>query len=101
MGLQRRLVRCRQRTTVGQHATLMVDGAASDHELVIRGRLQGQAPEIDSVVYLTDCDPSSLRAGDLVEVQIVGGRGYDLVARPIAAADRASATAGTRQLYVG
>ena len=42
-----------------------------------------QAPDIDAVVYLTECDPSSFLAGDLVEVEIVGARDYDLVARPM------------------
>ena len=42
-----------------------------------------QAPDIDAAVYLTDCDPSSLRAGDFAEVEIVGARDYDLIARPI------------------
>jgi len=34
------------------------------------------------VVYLTECDPSSLRSGDFTDVEIVGARGYDLIARP-------------------
>ena len=36
--------------------------------MVIQGRLEGQAPDIDSVVYLTDCDPSQHRTGDLIRV---------------------------------
>ena len=32
---------------------------------------KSQAPDIDPSVYLTDCDPSSFRAGDFVEVEIV------------------------------
>jgi hypothetical protein len=49
----------------------------------MQGRLEGQAPEIDPVVYFTDCDPSSLAAGDLVRAEIVDTREYDLVARPL------------------
>jgi hypothetical protein len=50
---------------------------------VLKGRLSSQAPEIDASVFLTDCDPSSLRPGDFAEVEIVGARGYDLLARPV------------------
>jgi hypothetical protein len=35
------------------------------------------------VVYLTECDPSSLAAGEFAEVEIVGAKDYDLIARPL------------------
>jgi len=60
----------------------MVDGPASDHDLVLKGRLATQAPDIDASVYLTDCDPSAFKTGELIDVEIVGARDYDLVARP-------------------
>ena len=60
----------------------MVDGPAGDHELVLKGRLSTQAPDIDASVFLTECDPSSFRPGDFAEVEIVGAREYDLIARP-------------------
>jgi hypothetical protein len=61
----------------------MVDGPSPEHELVWRGRLAGQAPDIDPVVYLTDADPASLRPGALLEAEITGARGYDLIGRPV------------------
>jgi ribosomal protein S12 methylthiotransferase len=82
MGLQKRLVRGRQRVRIGQRARVLVDGPA-DHELVLRARLSTQAPDIDGVVYLSDCDPSAYRGGDFVEVEITGAREYDLLARPL------------------
>jgi tRNA A37 methylthiotransferase MiaB len=83
MALQKRLVRRRQREQVGRRTRALVDGPAVEHELVLKARLASQAPEIDSSVFLTDCDPSSCAAGDLVEVEIVGARDYDLIARPV------------------
>jgi ribosomal protein S12 methylthiotransferase len=83
MALQQARVAERQQQLVGRRASLLVDGPA-DHELVLRGRLAGQAPDIDGAVFLTECDPSAYRAGDLIEVEIVSARGYDLVARPLA-----------------
>jgi len=84
MGLQKRLVAKRNRQRVGDRARAVVDGPSADHELVLRARLASQAPEIDAAVYLTDCDPSAYHPGDFVEVEIVGARDYDLIARPIA-----------------
>jgi len=60
-------------------------GPAAEHDLVLRGRLEGQAPEIDPLVYLTDCDPSALSPGQFVQAEIVASRGYDLVVRPVTA----------------
>jgi len=83
MSLQKRLVGKRQHSRIGERARVMVDGPASDHELVLKGRLATQAPDIDASVFLTECDPSALKTGEMVEVEIVGARGYDLIARPI------------------
>ena len=54
-----------------------MDGPASEHELVLKGRLATQAPDIDAAVYLTDCDPSQFRPGEFTDVEIVGARDYD------------------------
>jgi tRNA A37 methylthiotransferase MiaB len=83
MALQKRIVARRLRARVGERVRMVVDGPASDHELVLRGRLATQAPDIDAGVYLTECDPSAFRGGDFAEVEIVEARGYDLVARPV------------------
>jgi ribosomal protein S12 methylthiotransferase len=83
MSLQKKLVKARQRQRVGQRVRVVVDGPASEHELVLRGRLSTQAPDIDAAVYLTDCDPSGYRPGDYVEAEIVGARDYDLLVRPL------------------
>ena len=40
----------------------------------VQGRLPGQAPEIDPVVYLTDCDPSIFAPGAFLNVEIVEAR---------------------------
>jgi len=84
MSLQKRLVTGRQRARVGERARIVVDGPSWDHELVLKGRLSSQAPDIDASVFLTDCDPSSFHPGDFADVAIVGSRGYDLLARPLA-----------------
>ena len=81
MGIQQRIVARRHKTRLGQRVQVLVDGPSPEHELVLTGRLAGQAPEIDPVVYLTDGDPEILRPGDFVTAEIVESRGYDLVAR--------------------
>jgi ribosomal protein S12 methylthiotransferase len=85
MSLQKKIVKKAQQLRAGQHVRLLIDGPSAEHELVLRGRLEGQAPDIDPVVYLTDCDPSDFRAGQFLQAEIVGSRDYDLLARPLAA----------------
>ena len=82
MRLQGKLVTKRQRARIGERVRVLVDGPSPEHELVLKGRLFSQAPDIDASVFLTDCDPSRYRAGDFVDARIVGATGYDLLAQP-------------------
>jgi ribosomal protein S12 methylthiotransferase len=82
MSRQKRIVTARQKARIGHRARVIVDGPAPQHELVLRGRLPSQAPEIDPHVFLTEVDPTVVRSGDFLDVEIVGADGYDLVARP-------------------
>jgi ribosomal protein S12 methylthiotransferase len=81
MALQQKIVARRHRRRLGQRVQVLIDGPSPEHELAWTGRLAGQAPEIDPIVYLTDVDPETLRTGDLVEAEIVDSRGYDLIVR--------------------
>ena len=85
MSLQKRIVKKAQQLRTGQRVRVLIDGPSAEHELVLRGRLEGQAPDIDPAVYLTDCDPSTFAAGQFVDAEIVGAREYDLLARPLGA----------------
>jgi ribosomal protein S12 methylthiotransferase len=83
MARQKKIVERAHRARIGSEASVLIDGPSEEHEMVIQGRIEGQAPDIDSVVYLTDCDPTSLLPGTLVRARVVGARGYDLVAAPL------------------
>jgi ribosomal protein S12 methylthiotransferase len=83
MARQRRIVASAQKQQLGREIAVMIDGPSPEHELVLQGRTEGQAPEIDAVVYLTDCDPALYQPGELIRAQIVAARDYDLVVAPI------------------
>ena len=84
MSVQKKLVARAQQQRVGQRVRVVVDGPSAEHELVLRGRTEGQAPDIDPLVYLTDCDPAELTPGTFIDAEIVGSRAYDLLVRPLA-----------------
>jgi ribosomal protein S12 methylthiotransferase len=91
MSCQKTIVARAQRARVGQRVRLLIDGPSADHELVLRGRLESQAPDIDPIVYLSECDPSTVSPGTFINAEIAGCRDYDLIARP-AFADALSVT---------
>jgi ribosomal protein S12 methylthiotransferase len=83
MTMQRRMVAAANRRRIGQQVQVLVDGPSPEHPLVLRGRLPGQAPEIDPLVYLSEADPAVCRPGDLIVAEVIAARGYDLVVRPL------------------
>ena len=83
MTRQKKLVAAAHRARIGSDLPVLIDGPSPEHDMVLQGRLEGQAPDIDSVVYLTDCDPTAFEPGALVQARIVAARGYDLVAAPL------------------
>jgi ribosomal protein S12 methylthiotransferase len=83
MRTQKRIVTRAQKARVGSRVRVLVDGPSADHELVLRARLQGQAPDIDPLIYLTECDPSEVSPGQVITAEIVSSRDYDLIARPV------------------
>jgi ribosomal protein S12 methylthiotransferase len=82
MRLQQEIVRARLAGRLGETVRVMVDGPSPESELVLTGRLEGQAPDIDALVYFDEADPSRFAPGQVVEARITGSRGYDLVAVP-------------------
>jgi ribosomal protein S12 methylthiotransferase len=80
MTRQKRIVASAQRERLGETVNVLIDGLSPEHELVLRGRLEGQAPDIDPQVYLTDCDPSRYASGDLIRARLIAARDYDWIA---------------------
>jgi ribosomal protein S12 methylthiotransferase len=82
MKLQKQIVARRLKARKGERVRVMVDGPSPESELVVLGRLEGQAPDIDAIVYFDQCDPSALVRGTMVDGTISSARGYDLVVIP-------------------
>src|SRR5262249_29742538 len=76
MSLQRKIARENNARLVGRELEVLVEGASEEHELVMKGRHAGQAPEIDGQVYLSggECAPGEMR-----NVRITQASDYDLV----------------------
>jgi ribosomal protein S12 methylthiotransferase len=63
---------------VGERVEVLVEGAHPDSDLLLRGRLASQAPEIDGQVILND---GTAEPGNFVTCEVTEAHPYDLVAR--------------------
>ncbi len=68
---------------VGGVFPVLIDGPSTEHEWVIGGRLETQAPEVDGQVYL-DAPPEDIAPGQIRKVRIDRTSDYDLVGTVIA-----------------
>ena len=75
MACQAEVVRKKNRALVGEEQAVLVCGQ-DDHGRWW-GRTQGQAPDIDGIVFLEACQADS---GDMIRARISGASGYDLQA---------------------
>jgi ribosomal protein S12 methylthiotransferase len=68
----------KSRQKIGSTLEVLVEGASDETDLLIESRHEGQAPEIDGVVYLNE---GTANAGDFVKAEITDASAYDLVGR--------------------
>lgn len=80
MELQSEIALRRNRARIGKRLRVLVDGVSDEHEFVMQGRHQGQALDIDGVVYLSFEDGADpVLPGNFVDVEIDDATAYDLV----------------------
>ncbi len=78
MRKQRRIHEDNSKKLIGTVHEAVVEGQSEEHELLVKGRLWSQAPEIDGMTYLSS--ERSLSVGDIVHVIVVDVKDYDVVA---------------------
>ena len=81
MALQRRISRRKLRELVGRSFPVLVEGRSPETDLLFRGRLESQAPEIDGEVLINEFEGAEPQAGEFRYATITESHDYDLVAR--------------------
>jgi len=79
MELQAQISLERNEALVGQVLPIMVDGVSEETDLLLKGRLATQAPDVDGHVLLTSA-PKGVKAGDILPFRITRATEHDLVA---------------------
>lgn len=106
LALQRKISRRKLRQTIGESFPVLVEGRSEETELLFRGRLESQAPEIDGQVLINDFVGREPQPGEFRWAVITSASDYDLVARLEATtfAERVDpaipATAGPRLVHI-
>jgi ribosomal protein S12 methylthiotransferase len=78
MAAQKKISAARNRRRIGDRLEVLVEGPHPDTDLLLRGRLATQAPDIDGMVILND---GTAPAGAFVQAEITEAHPYDLLAR--------------------
>jgi ribosomal protein S12 methylthiotransferase len=80
MAIQKRINREQNRALIGERLEVLVEGPSPESEHLLVGRHEGQAPDIDGVVYIND---GFGYPGELVTVEVTEAHDYDLVGRVV------------------
>ncbi len=76
--VQKEIARELNQGYLGQTIDVLIEGVHEETELLLQGRHQGQAPDIDGKVIIND---GMAKAGEIVKVEITDVLDYDLVGR--------------------
>lgn len=81
---QLRVSRRKNRKMIGQRVRVLLEGRSKESDLLLEGRMETQAPDIDGSVLINDiADGSEPRPGEFVTVEITEAQDYDLVGRVV------------------
>jgi ribosomal protein S12 methylthiotransferase len=79
---QSRISLRRNRRLIGTRVRVLLEGKSKESDLLLEGRMESQAPEIDGSILINDVPESAKpRAGDFVTVEITEAHEYDLLGR--------------------
>ncbi len=76
MELQQKIARAKNQAREGQVIEVIIEGVHEETELILKGRHQGQAPEVDGNVLIVGGEPV---IGSIQLVRITKGHAYDLI----------------------
>jgi ribosomal protein S12 methylthiotransferase len=69
------------REMVGRRVEVLLEGASVESELLLKGRMETQAPDIDGHVLINDAGERAVQSGEFHEVEITESMEYDLIGR--------------------
>jgi ribosomal protein S12 methylthiotransferase len=71
----------RLRGMIGRNVEILLEGRSEESDLLLQGRMETQAPEIDGHVLINDVGDQRAAAGEFYPVEITASLEYDLIGR--------------------
>ena len=81
MKQQAKISTSKLKSMVGRRVEVLLEGVSDESELLLKGRMETQAPDIDGHVLINDLDGCSPKTGDFYLTEITESLEYDLVGR--------------------
>lgn len=78
MKLQKKISRKKLKGAVGTVVPVLIEGTSEESELLLKGRTDRQAPDVDGLVYVQNA-PDGVAIGQIRQVKINQAGDYDLV----------------------
>jgi ribosomal protein S12 methylthiotransferase len=83
MEQQAAIAKRKNKNLIGKELTVLIEGPSQESDLLLQGRLESQAPEIDGVCLINDSDIGELKSGEFYTVKIARVLGHDLLGKVI------------------
>ena len=71
----------RLRAMVGRAVEVLLEGRSDESDLLLQGRMETQAPDIDGHVLINDAPESGVAPGNFYKVEITDSLEYDLIGK--------------------
>jgi ribosomal protein S12 methylthiotransferase len=71
----------KNRSLIGKELTVLVEGPAQESELLLQGRLESQAPEIDGICLINDSEVGEVHSGEFHTIRITQALKHDLLGK--------------------
>ena len=78
-GISKRKLRGR----IGQTVEVLLEGNSEESDLLLQGRTEAQAPDIDGHILINDTNDRQTQSGEFYSVEITDSMEYDLIGRII------------------
>jgi ribosomal protein S12 methylthiotransferase len=80
---QAKISKSRLRGMVGRRVEVLLEGPSEESDLLLQGRMETQAPDIDGRVLINDTGERNVAVGEFYSVEITESLEYDLIGKLI------------------
>ncbi len=81
MQQQAKIAARKNRDLIGKEFEILIEGPSQESELLLQGRIESQAPEIDGVCLINDSDIGEVQSGEFRIIQISKAMEHDLLGK--------------------